>query len=208
MMIIDHIDLLSEGDFFCYKHIIPQFDYYWWLSSPGVNKLRACEVGFGVLVDRNVSIKTVNGVRPTLTIVGLDALPGDKINLFGYNWTVLNEHLVLCDSRIDDCIFDSYDNNWESSQLKGFLEAWLTQKIEETERYVAIKNKTEFLLLQKLCLNNDFNMLDYALYENIAKWGFENTRIRFSPYQEWRISFNFDTDCSFVEFCDYVNNNY
>lgn len=208
MMIIDHIDLLSVEQYQKHKEQIPQTHQFWWLSSPGIKKLYACDVMPGGNVDYSVPIKTVGGVRPVLYIAGLDTDIGEEIEIFNRKWTVLNEHLVLCNSLIADYIFDSRDNNWNSSELKGYLNMWLLQKIEETEVCIAIKNKTEFLLLQKLCMTNNFNMLDYALFENIAKWGFDNTRIKFSPYKEWSITFMFDKDYSFVEFCDYINNNF
>ena len=55
---------------------------------------------------------------------------GDKLTLFGYHWTVVLDGLALCNTGIGQRRFDPESNDWETSELKEWLEGWLKERME------------------------------------------------------------------------------
>lgn len=96
---------------------------WWWLRSPGSDQDRAAYAGYGVAVYEHGSyVRDASiAVRPAFRISNLESKIGDKI-MIGKTWcTIIDEGLVLADSPVCEHRFDSKSNNWESSELKEFI---------------------------------------------------------------------------------------
>lgn len=125
------ITLLSSKEYDEYKDIIPIIDEWWWLRSPGNHQFFATEVfNDGSRCSRYVSI--VSGcVRPALigNFKSSNLHCGDKFIFIGYNWTVLNDRLALCDDVVGKTYFRkdanaSDANDFKHSDIKKWLYRW------------------------------------------------------------------------------------
>ena len=109
---------------------------WWWLRSPGNDRYYAADVSFDGRVNSNgynVHI-TDDVVRPALKISNQESANleiGDRFDALGYTWTYVLDGLALCDTSIGKHRFDSISNCWKTSELKQWLENWLTKKMEE-----------------------------------------------------------------------------
>lgn len=135
------ITLLSIEEYESNKDLIPAFDYWWWLRSPGSFQNGAADVTVrGALDSSNVSY-TCGVVRPALRIWNLESSnleSGDKLIIAGKTWTVLRGGLVLCDESIGYSAFcedvsASDANVYEKSDVKKFVEGWAKENGIETE---------------------------------------------------------------------------
>lgn len=98
---------------------------WWWLQSPS-----DCQ-NIAVFVYSNGDINKdgncVNNerctVRPAFRINNLKSKIGDKI-MVGKTWcTVIKKDFALADYPICQHIFDLKSNDWETSELKAFIES-------------------------------------------------------------------------------------
>ena len=123
------ITLLSLEEYTKYKDIIPLInDDWWWLKDDLFESDRAvlCISDFGVLCNDCVYD---NGVRPVLktNLSNLNSLnPGNHIRIGSKSFTILSwdefELVALCDELIATRQFDPDNNEWETSELKQWLE--------------------------------------------------------------------------------------
>ena len=174
-MIIKEIDLLNSFEFYTYKDFFPPNKTIWWLKEKGVTRNSVCCVHNGRVIS-DMPFNTQNSVRPALVVDELTAFPGDTIEIFGFMWTVLNDHLILCNDNIALLRYDGICNEWESSALQQFLNKWLKEQTEKTEEIVCVKNPTEFLLLESLYKKYRLNKIVFGYNGDCEAY------FLFSPY--------------------------
>lgn len=98
----------------------------WWLRSPAPYfRLAAIVERSGSVNHDGTSVNYEYGIRPVFNIpylLSISCKPGDKITV-GTNTmcTVINKGVVLADNIIDRHRFDSDNNDWETSELKAFI---------------------------------------------------------------------------------------
>ena len=123
----EEITLLSEYEYFKNKKLIPPSKDYWWLCS---QRIRPKYVAFvsgksGDVCDEGIYVGCTLDVRPALRIRDCyNLIPGDKIRISGYIFTILNEKLALCDTCIGKSIFDNESDDFETSYIKQYLYDW------------------------------------------------------------------------------------
>ena len=100
---------------------------WWWLRSPGTYSNYAASVYFGGDIDnygRHV-YRRDGCVRPAFRIFHLSAKgykPGDKITVENKTvCTVISEDVALADDIVCQHRFDANSNEWETSELKAFI---------------------------------------------------------------------------------------
>lgn len=136
---ITGISLLSSEEYAGCSELIPDMDGWWWLRDHN-SKLTA----FINIIDWNKpdahgSAQTMGGglVRPVLlTSPESDSLTcGERRKAFGYTWTVISDHMLLCDTEIDQRAYNDPENKkdvpeYETSDIKAFLDEWLAVRME------------------------------------------------------------------------------
>lgn len=96
---------------------------WWWLRSPGYSQ--GCAVlalNGGDIFEGGYNTHNNNlAVRPAFRINNLKSEIGDKI-LINKTWcTVIDKGLVFADYPICKHRFDSESNDWETSEIKSFI---------------------------------------------------------------------------------------
>lgn len=128
---IKEATLLSVGEYKKYHHLIPESRDCWWLRPSGFSQSFVARVhDFGIVYESGLYVITdATAVRPALRIQTSNPesfKAGDKIDIQDKKWTVLDvseDHLyILCDSSVGVHRFDKESNNWETSELKCWLE--------------------------------------------------------------------------------------
>ena len=121
------VTLLSKEEYLKNKEFIPLLKDAWWLCSQGPYDSRAMYVdgGSGDIYDFGSHVRRILGMRPALKIQDCHNLvPGDKIRISGYVFTILHENLAICDTCICRSIFDYESNNFETSYIRSYLYNW------------------------------------------------------------------------------------
>lgn len=123
---VDEITLLSVEEAKKIPQSIRARGEWCWLRSPGFKQGYAAYIMYGggvIDVGHNVNYDNY-AVRPAFRINNLECEIGDKI-MVGKTWcTVVDEGLALADCTIgDDHRFDKESNDWETSELKAFIES-------------------------------------------------------------------------------------
>jgi len=131
--LIDDIFLLSKEEYRKYKSLIPILDDWWWLRSPGYISYSAAVVnGVGSVRSNGYYVALCSGVaRPVLRIPNLkflDIKPGDILIIFGREWVLLDKDLVIAKKEIRKHRFDKELNNYETSEIKQYLQNWLKKQ--------------------------------------------------------------------------------
>ena len=204
-MIINEIRLLTVAEYQKYKPIIPYVAHDWWLKD----SILDCSEAYVVTIDRDfssISKEISLCVRPVLIVDGIIAFPEDKVEYFGYTWTVLDgdpaNTIILCDSVITKHCYDKNRFLWQGSEIKKYLDNWLQEKITKSEIVVMYNNKAEFLLLQSLC--EKYNLEPLLTFLFVGQ-GY----LVYSPYCTWSLTVDIPSErptLSFSEFCDYIAN--
>ena len=113
-MTIKGITLLSIEEYEKYKSVIPTTNYWWWLRSPGYDRVRAAYVSSDGVEFGKLIYYAKNAVRPALKLnlemadnrfwYKPEKLIGTKLEYGKYTWTVLDaeqgELYALCDEVI------------------------------------------------------------------------------------------------------------
>lgn len=98
---------------------------WWWVRSPGFYQNLAISVrvdGDVYEIDHDVIVVSL-AVRPAFRISNLESEIGDPVRI-GKTWcTVVDKDLVLANHPICSHRFDKKSNNWETSELKAFIES-------------------------------------------------------------------------------------
>lgn len=139
--VIEDITLLSKEEYKQNEDIIPLINVEgWWLRSH--SKHYANDIHFiwgedGEIDSYGLVAEKALAIRPALQISkSMSLTPGDKLEIFGKSWTVLNDNLVLCDTAINNMLFRkdyniSDANNYETSDIKTYLDNWLNKELEK-----------------------------------------------------------------------------
>ena len=108
---------------------------WWWLRSPGSYHDCAAGVSLDGFINCNGYYVHYGGdcVRPAFVIPGLDSKIYDKVHIGGYRYTldgnyiggclctVIDKDLVLADDVVCRHRFDLKSNDWDKSELKGYI---------------------------------------------------------------------------------------
>lgn len=134
-VVIEGVSLLDTVSYTDYKSIIPTATEAWWLKMPVplATRLIIVRAGGDKVILNADDRELVVGVRPILRLSGISEgyKPEDKISLLGLTWTFLKTDcrkgtaLVLCDETVANRRFDDKGCQWETSELKAWLEEWL-----------------------------------------------------------------------------------
>lgn len=126
---VSEVFLLSDEEWVQAKKIpsVPvEQPRWWWLRSCGANSDFVCCVDSDGGIHGHFCIYyTWHNVRPAFRIASLayhDFQPGDKI-LVGKKTvcTVITEEIALADNILSDHRFDPDNNDWETSEIKTFI---------------------------------------------------------------------------------------
>ena len=137
---IKEISLLTGEEYGENHDLIDKGSELWWLKTPYHSKSGKDVV---MIVSPRVSYPEgmaefpsfCLGVRPTLKISNLESFgckKGDKVDIFGLQWTVLSGDTVLCDKIIGKVPFskmkkdrEEATNDFKTSDIRDFLNGWL-----------------------------------------------------------------------------------
>lgn len=126
------LDLLSIEEVKKLPIKIRQYDCWWWLRSPGYYSDSIANVntnGF-VFEDGDYVYVGSYAVCPALTISNLKSFNlklYSAYNLFGYNWIYIGNNKFLYKDKIIRHWFDEESNDYETSDIKQFLNEWLQE---------------------------------------------------------------------------------
>lgn len=138
-MTLKKITLLSIEEYRKYKPVISLIkkDDWWWLRSPGDLPNYAASIARnGDIEEIGSHVINDDAIRPALSLnlevsdslfwYKPEKVIGTKIKYGKYTWTVLDAEFgglyLLCDNYIGNHRFDSEFNDWNTSELKGWLE--------------------------------------------------------------------------------------
>lgn len=121
------ITLLSIEEYESIKEHIPYLNCWWWLRSPGGSQSRAASVDGDGLVnyDGDYVDEGDDCVRPALKYKILNPIIGMVFSAFGNRWTVCGKGIAISNGAIDFRRFDAKSNEYETSEIKKFLEEWI-----------------------------------------------------------------------------------
>jgi hypothetical protein len=137
-MIIKNITLLEKKEYSKYKSLIPVKDRYWWLkTSYSMTMFSVFAVDNTGNLYNAVCYTAKLDVRPLCVFEFSSDDPifwskhnkliGTSMKFGNYSWTILdikgNEIYALCEQILAKRIFSTGSNEWETSELKAWLEA-------------------------------------------------------------------------------------
>lgn len=120
---IDEITLLSIEEVEKIPQSIRACGRRWWLRSPGYNQKFVAYVYDDGDINENGDFIyfDTNTVRPVFKISNLESNIGAPIRINKTWCTVIDKGLVLADNPICNHRFHEKSNEWESSELKEFI---------------------------------------------------------------------------------------
>ncbi len=120
------ITLLTADEYKRYEPQIPTINDRWWLRSPCSGKLYAAYVSdAGGVPNYGDRVNTDDdAVRPALKSEIIDLPIGKQIIALGNRWTVIDTGLAISNESVAHRRFDVKSNDWETSELKVWLEEW------------------------------------------------------------------------------------
>ncbi len=130
---ITGITLLDKIEYKKARMNVPKHDKWWWLRTGAFASKYVTNVGSDCSFHDSIVCNHDGGVRPALIFSPSSSLlhTGDKVYLWDYIWTVINEDgMMLCDSILDERRFDAESNDYETSEIKKYLENWLTKHMK------------------------------------------------------------------------------
>ena len=131
---IDHADLLSAEEVEKLPKLILRHGDWWWLRSPGYGSSNAIGVHRdGSTGDGGYYVNIANlTVRPALRLTNLnDYKVGDDFKFGGKWFRVINERTALCLDDVGKHRFDSSSNNYETSEIKQYIDDWFDNFIKK-----------------------------------------------------------------------------
>lgn len=121
------ITLLTAEEYKRYKPQIPPIKDWWWLRFNGYVQDYAAFVDCGGYVHdyygRNVDDSLI-AVRPVLKSEAINLPVGEKFIALGNRWVVIGDHFAVSEDVITHRRYDKKSNDWETSELKAWLEEW------------------------------------------------------------------------------------
>lgn len=132
------LTLLSKEEYFELKENIPKVEFWWWLRSPGLSSLSACDVyDYGRLGGSPVN-NDYDAVRPALILASeSNFIIGDKFIFDNHHWTVVSNEYALCDDKYCYMWFRedwkaSDANVYDASDIKKYIDdEWSRMNLEE-----------------------------------------------------------------------------
>lgn len=135
---IEGVTLLTKGEAEALPVELRKCSECWWLRSPGFIDDKAAFVygDTGNVDDIGISADHKLGVRPALCVnlKSIDLQIRDVIKIFGYDWTVISDSLILCDDTVGESPFrtdrNALDaNDYETSDINKWLDEWYMDQI-------------------------------------------------------------------------------
>ena len=128
----DKLFLLSINEYKTYKAKIPHINTWWWLRSPGGDSRSAAGVDDDGSVDYYGDFVYFNdfAVRPALKLESNNLQIGDRIAKYQFPWIYIGDNLAIAEVPIAFRWFDAKDSNYETSEIKKFLNDWLKEREE------------------------------------------------------------------------------
>ena len=136
---VEGVTLLSVEEVKKIPKAIRSCSSRWWLRSPGDDDNFAAFLygEYGYVGVNGIIVEKEFGVRPALKFNPSSANHQikDKVMMFGYNWTVISDSLMLCDNIVGDAAFrkdsEARDANvYEASDVKKWLENWYAERLK------------------------------------------------------------------------------
>ena len=120
------ITLLTKEEYKRYKNRIPLVNCWWWLRSPGFYQSYAAGVYDDGGVSANGLYADFDGyaVRPVLKSEDINLTVGERFISLGNRWVVIDGHVAISEDVITHRRYDKKSNDWETSELKLWLEEW------------------------------------------------------------------------------------
>jgi len=125
------IKLLSIEEYQENRDMICILDGWWWLSSTGYGQSDAAYVYYDSSSCDYYFTSGIGYVRPALigNFKSSNLKRGDKIEVAGYTWTVLDNELALCDKGVGrTCFRKDWEannaNDYDASDIKKWLHDW------------------------------------------------------------------------------------
>ena len=132
---ITNVTLLSKEEYGKYRNTIPRWYTWWWLRSPcRYVETDADQVQSTMLVNSEPVWMSAS-VRPVLVFSDiLSTLKvGDKLEVAGKTWTIIENGLALCDNSIGFKPFKENHkvksaNVYEKSDVKKYIDNWVKEQ--------------------------------------------------------------------------------
>ncbi len=177
---VTDVTLLSASEYNTYRSQISSVSTYWWLREPGSWWSSTQYVPSNVMPNGSIEIFYASNanwsIRPVLVcdLNGTGLEIGNKLRFAGYDWTVISDSLVLCDSCVGNSPFGP-GNTWVKSQsetlttpyddsyAKTWVENWAVEKGIMPEPEFEI---TDVTLLSK----NEYDTYRDEIAFDMAQW--------------------------------------
>ena len=135
-VVVEGIDLLSKDQYNKARNTIPYLHTWWLVHNDGTFSDRIRGVYFSNDVnDLHEGGFQEYGIRPALNINAENLSVGDNITILGNNWTIIKVEsescLALCDGVIGKMAYNDSFVDYKTSDVKSFLNNWLTEKKRE-----------------------------------------------------------------------------
>ena len=128
------ITLFTKEEYEAHREQLPLVTDGWWLRSPGDYFYYAADVDNGGFVNEygdDVNYD-YNAIRPALKSAIINLPIGEKFIALGNRWLMIDDGFAISEDVITHRRYDSKNNEWETSELKEWLEDWA--KDGETDR--------------------------------------------------------------------------
>jgi hypothetical protein len=142
-VVLKNMTLLSEADYYKYRHLIPAINAFWWLKDAApddISRVRMVNTHGGDVLNIHYGLKDV-AIRPCCVFEPeisdpfywkkLKSLIGSKIRYGRYDWVILDvvsdRLFAICDTFVLQDVFGIDSNRWEDSEIKK----WFDTKGEE-----------------------------------------------------------------------------
>ena len=113
------ITLLTKEEYKRYKNRIPLVHCWWRLRSSSNGQTLVAVVSYGGGVNDGDY-----AVRPALKLEDINLTVGERFIALGNRWVVIDDHVAISEDVITHRRFDCESNDWETSELKVWLEYW------------------------------------------------------------------------------------
>ena len=125
---VKDVMLLSKEEYSEFKENIPKIFCWWWLRSPGTHSYDAAYVRHdgAVYSYGHYVISAPVCVRPALIgdFKSSNLKIKDKFWYKNYIYTVISDDMAICDFTVGKTYFDEMSNNYETSNIKKWVDNW------------------------------------------------------------------------------------
>ena len=130
---IEGVTLLSTEEAKRLPNEIRDIHKCWWLRSPGpddFNRYAVAVFDSGIIHHYGIRVDYCENIRPALIFKPSPNLNiEDVFMIAGYKWTVINDHMAICNKCIGKSCFrrkwqEPDANIYEKSDIKKFIDDW------------------------------------------------------------------------------------